>query len=274
MRSRNRGSCGSTISIRRVDNFAVTLAGLTLTGRSLRRIRQIWVGRYLPATCICSSTTASSRAITQAAIADGAAQSSPRVTSRPRTVSSETTTRPATDAVGGAIFARGDVTLTDSIVANNHTTGLSCRRGRNTLERQGHPCSAARSAAIGPRVTMRRAAEFKSVQDIIITDEYGERQLDVWRRIVRRRNVHVSRSRHFAEYYQWEQHQRETTRPVVGFVSAARFQLHRARSLAIGPSCRVYGGGLYQNELLERFSGDDHRHNHRRQFGGQLESLI
>jgi hypothetical protein len=105
-----------------VDNFVVTLAGLTLTGGYLQNggdmggaivARNLYL--FINDSIIEANHTSGSSGWGGAIFSEG------YVTATNSIFRDNYTT--GNSGIGGAIFARGDVTLTDSIVTNNHTTG-------------------------------------------------------------------------------------------------------------------------------------------------------
>jgi hypothetical protein len=105
-----------------VDNFDVTLAGLTLTCGYLQNdgdmggailAKNLYL--FINDSIIEGNHTSGSSGWGGAIFSEG------YVTATNSTFSDNYTT--GENGVGGAIFARGDVTLTDSIVTHNHTTG-------------------------------------------------------------------------------------------------------------------------------------------------------
>src|SRR3954447_7113737 len=107
-----------------VDNFEVTLAGLTLTGGYLHNdgdmggavlAKNLYL--FINDSIIDGNHTSGNTGWGGAIFSEG------YVTSTNSTFRNNYTT--GGNGVGGAIFARGDVTLNDSIVTNNHTTGAN-----------------------------------------------------------------------------------------------------------------------------------------------------
>ena len=111
-----------------VDNFAVTLSGLTMTGGHTLTaggtggaILAANLYLFINDSIIEGNYTSGSTAWGGAIFSEG------YVTVSNSTFRDNYTT--GNNAVGGAIFARGDVTLNDSNITNNHTTGASANAG-------------------------------------------------------------------------------------------------------------------------------------------------
>jgi hypothetical protein len=105
-----------------VDNFTVTLAGLTLTGGYLQNAGDMGgavLAKHLY--LIINDCTIEGNHTSGDTGWGGAIFSEGYVTATNSIFRDNYTT--GDDAVGGAIFARGDITLTDSTVTHNHTTG-------------------------------------------------------------------------------------------------------------------------------------------------------
>ena len=157
-----------------VDNFTVTLAGLTLTGGYLQNAGDMGgaiLAKHLY--LIINDSTIEGNHTSGDTGWGGAIFSEGYVTATNSIFRDNYTT--GGNAAGGAIFARGDVTLNDSIVTNNHTTGddyLVATMGGAGGVRSNGKVVLLRSTVSGNWTEGDYAAGggIQSVGDIILTD--------------------------------------------------------------------------------------------------------